>query len=31
MLGKDSMDGRDTGYAMDITYGMDGYGCYGCQ
>ncbi len=31
MLGMDCMDGRDNGYAMDITYGIDGYGCYGCQ
>ncbi len=31
MLGKDSMDARDAGYARDIIYGMDGYGYYGCQ
>ncbi len=31
MIGKDGMDVRDTGYARDIMYGMDGYGCYGCQ
>ncbi len=30
-LGKDGMDVRDAGYAMDITYSMDGNGCYGCQ
>ncbi len=25
------IDVKDTEYAKDITYGMDGYGCYGCQ